>query len=336
VDPKIKALKRLLSDRVLLFCHHNADPDSVCAAYAFKELAETVSPMVDVEIVLTEGVSSLSKRVIKAIGMKTIEETSFEGVDALIVIDASTLTQLGKWGEEILSADAPKVFIDHHAPHQDIVRLADVYIIDEKATSTCEVVYCLYRRFGLEPSTGAARALLVGIAYDSRHFAIGTAMTFRAVSELLEVVGDVGEVLGLLALEMNRSERIARLKAAQRVRIHDLEGWTMATSQVNSFQASAARGLISLGADVVVVAGGGRGFIKASLRSTDEFYRETSIHLGRDISASLGEEFGGAGSGHPTAAGINVKGKPRSLLQRAVELLSDIIHERDAVQGELR
>ena len=334
MDPLIKALKRLLSGRVLLFCHHNADPDSLCAAYAFKELAEMVTPLVDVDIVLTEGASNLSKRVIKAIGIETIDESSLEEADALIVIDASTPTQLGRWGKEILSADAPKAFIDHHAPHQDILKLADVYIIEEKATSTCEIVYYLYRRLGLEPTMVAARALLVGIAYDSRHFTLGTAMTFRAASELLEIVGDVGEVLELLALDMTRSERIARLKSAQRTQIHNIEGWTIATSSVNSFQASAARGLISLGADVVIVAGGVGGFIKASLRSTDEFYRETNIHLGRDLSSPLGDEFDGAGSGHPTAAGINAKGKPRYLLKRAVELLSEIIHKRDVVQGE--
>ena len=334
MDPLINTLKRLLSGRVLLFCHHNADPDSICAAYAFKELAETVTPMVDVDIVLTEGASNLSKRVIKAIGIETIDKPSLEEVDALVIIDASTPTQLGRWGNEILSADAQKAFIDHHAPHQDVVKLADVYIVEEKATSTCEVVYYLYRSLGLEPTTGAARALLVGIAYDSRHFTLGTAITFRAVSELLELVGDVGEVLGLLALEMNHSERIARLKSAQRAQILDIEGWTIATSSVNSFQASAARGLISLGADVVIVAGGRRGFIKASLRSTDEFHRETAIHLGRDLSSPLGDEFDGAGSGHPTAAGINAKGNPRYLLKRAVELLSEIIHERESIQDE--
>lgn len=333
MDHQIKALKRLLSGRVLLFCHHNADPDSICAAYAVKELTETIKPMINVEIVLTEGASNLSKRVIKAIGIETMEMTSLEEVDALIVIDASTPTQLGMWGKEILSADAPKVFIDHHSPHHDITKLADVYIIEEKATSTCEIVYYLYRRFGLKPTTVAARALLVGIAYDSRHFSLGTAMTFRAASELLEIVGDLGEVLGLLALDMNRSERIARLKSAQRARIHYIEGWTMATSHVNSFQASAARGLISLGADVAVVAGGDRGFIKVSLRSTDEFHKETTIHLGRDLSSPLGDEFDGAGSGHSTAAGINAKGKPGSLVKRAVELLSEIIHEHNAVQG---
>jgi len=333
VDPTTEALRRLLSGRVLLFCHHNADPDSVCAAYALKELAEALTPTVDADIVLTEGVSSLSKRIIEAVGIETVEEASVDEADALFVLDASTPSQLGKWGEAILSAGTPKALIDHHAPTPDTVKLADVYVIDEEASSTCEVVYGLYRRFGVEPSAGAARALLVGIAYDSRHFTLGTAGTFRAVSELLEIDGDVKKVLRLLASEMDRSERIARLKAAQRVRIHDVEGWTIATSRVNSFQASAARGLVSLGADAVAVAGGEKGVIKASLRSTNEFHRGTSIHLGRDLAMSLGYEFGGAGSGHPTAAGINARGNPQSMLQRAVELVSDMIRKRNAAKG---
>jgi len=116
---------------------------------------------------------------------------------------------------------------------------------------------------------------------------------------------------------------MARLKAAQRMQLHDIGGWTVATSNVGSFQASAARALLGLGADVAVVAGRDKRRLRASMRATERFYRETSIHLGRDIALPLGEEFGGAGSGHPTAAGVNGEGTLRAMLVRAVELIMD-------------
>ena len=327
-------LVKMLSGRALLLCHHNADPDSVCSAYAFKELAEALSPAVHADIVLPGGASGLSKRVMEALGIEASEGASADEADVLVVLDAGTLRQLEEWEEEIAHAEAPVVFIDHHAPHPSTTEIAALLLVDEDATSSCEIVYSLYRSFGLEPSADAAKALLVGIAYDSRHFSIGTARTFRAVSELLKIDGTIEEITAFLASEMGRSERIARLKAGQRMRIHNIGGWTVATSHVSSFQASAARALVSMGADVSVVAGGERGSVRASLRSTGKFHGATSIHLGRDVAMPLGEEFGGSGSGHTTSAGVNAKGRPRSMLQRAVELLSARLQGARPIRAE--
>jgi len=333
VSSEPDTLVKMLSGRALLFCHHNADPDSICSAYAFKELAETLKPAVDAEIILAGGASSLSKRIMEALRIEASEEASVDEADVLVVLDAGTLGQLDRWGEAVALADVPMVFIDHHAPHPTTTKLAALLLIDEEATSTCEIVYNLYRRYGLKPSANVAKALLIGVAYDSKHFNIGTAKTFRAVSELLEIDGAVEEVVALLASEMDRSERIARLKAGQRMRIHDVEGWTIATSHVSSFQASAARALISLGADVAVVAGGDKGIVRTSLRATDKFHKAISLHLGRDVAMSLGEEFGGSGSGHATSAGVNTKGRSRTMLHRAVELLSAKLREYRSSQA---
>jgi len=56
-DVDLGALRGLLRGQVLLLCHHNADPDSVCAAYAFKELVAALDPEVEADIVLTDGAS---------------------------------------------------------------------------------------------------------------------------------------------------------------------------------------------------------------------------------------------------------------------------------------
>ena len=324
-DPE--KLRNLLSGRVLLLCHHNADPDSICSAHAFKELARILNPSVDARIILTGGASSLSKRVMTALGIETASATLVEEADAFFVFDAATLRQLEEWGGEIASSDTPKVFIDHHAPHPAVVRLATIFLVDEEATSTCEIVYRLYKGYGITPSAIAAKALLIGIAYDSKHFHIGTTETFKTVSDLLEIDGTVNEVIALLTSEMDRSERIARLKAGQRTRVQDIGGWIVVASHVSSFQASAARGLIGLGADVAVVAGSVRGVVKMSLRSTKRFHEESSVHLGMDVAMPLGEEFGGSGSGHATSAGVNADAKLQPMLRRAIELISVGINE---------
>lgn len=321
-DFNLEELRGLLKGRVLLFCHHNADPDSICAAYAFQELSEALDASVKSDIVLPGGASSISKRVIEELSIVIAEEPLVDDADLLVMLDTATLRQLEEWGEVVSSADAPKVFIDHHPPHPETSSVASLSLVDENASSTCEIVHQMYEGYGLVPSTKVAKALLIGIAYDSKHFSIGTARTLRSVFQLLEINGPLEEIFSLLTPERDRSERIARLKAAQRIRLHEVGDWIIATSHLSSFQASAARALLGLGADVAFVAGRDKRKLRASLRATDRFYRETSIHLGRDIAMTLGEEFSGAGSGHPTAAGVNGKGDPRTMLMRFIELMS--------------
>lgn len=320
-------MKDVLSGKVLLLCHHNADPDAVCSAYAVKELLKRINPSIATEIVLAGGASKLSRHVIETLYIDVAERSSAEDADAFVVLDSATLSQLDDWGKKMSASNASVVFIDHHAPHPEIVQLGALRYIDEDSTSTCEVVHALYEAFGVEPSANAARALLLGMAFDSKHFTMGTAKTFRTVSRLLEIDGSVEDAIALLKSEVGRSERIARLKAAQRMRIHSVEDWTMVTSHVSSFQASAARALLVLGGDVAIVAGESEGKVKVSLRSTARFRKETSIHLGRDVAMPLGQEFAGAGSGHASSAGVNAKGNVRHMLGRAVELVAQRLKE---------
>jgi nanoRNase/pAp phosphatase (c-di-AMP/oligoRNAs hydrolase) len=299
----------------------------VCSAYAVKELMERMDPSITAEIVLAGGASRLSRRVVEALDIDVAEGSSAEDADAFVVLDSATLSQLDEWGRKISDSNAPVVFIDHHAPHPEIVQLGALRYIDEDSTSTCEVVHALFEAFGVEPSAKAARALLIGMAFDSKHFTMGTAKTFRTVSRLLEIDGSVEDAIALLKSEAGRSERIARLKAAQRMQIHNIENWTMVTSHVSSFQASVARALLVLGGDVAIVAGESEGKVKVSLRSTMRFSRETSIHLGRDVAMPLGQEFAGAGSGHASSAGVNAKGNVRHMLGRTVELVAQRLKE---------
>jgi nanoRNase/pAp phosphatase (c-di-AMP/oligoRNAs hydrolase) len=120
---------------------------------------------------------------------------------------------------------------------------------------------------------------------------------------------------------MDVSERLARLKAAQRLTIYRMDPWIVVTSNLGSFQSSAARGILNLGADVVIIAGNEKEELKASLRSTEEFYRNSGIHLGEDVTKPLSEPYKGAGGGHPTAAGINGFGEAEKFLVDAAEII---------------
>jgi nanoRNase/pAp phosphatase (c-di-AMP/oligoRNAs hydrolase) len=292
-----------LGEQVVVLGHHNADPDAVGAAQGVKELVEILKQDIFAEIVMPEDISSLSMKIINELELD-VKEVSSKDYDTLIVVDSGGLNQLGKWKEKIEVYKGVKILIDHHTLDDQFSNQFDLIIHDEDASSTCELVYRLYEKFNTIPTIKTSKALLAGITYDTKYLSLGSSMTFKIISRLLENVGDISDIRSMLQIESKASERIARLKIAQRSELHRIKEWVVVFSEVGSFHASGARALISLGADLAIVIGLDHNEVRASFRSTQSFHTRTDIHLGR-FALEIGQDFNGSGSGHPTAAGFN-------------------------------
>ncbi|MFW9932966.1 MAG: DHH family phosphoesterase, partial [Candidatus Thorarchaeota archaeon] len=133
----------------------------------------------------------------------------------------------------------------------------------------------------------------------------------------------------------DRSERIARLKAASRLLVHTIGDWVIVTAKIGAYEASACRGLIDLGADVAIVGGKpAKDVVRISARSTNEFYQETGINLGTDIMEPLGELIDGKGGGHPNAAGANGTRNRKKALLQSVELIRKILEQNSSTQTQ--
>lgn len=318
---KILALiDKLDAKLAVILCHHNADPDAIGAAFAFSRLLKRLRPELETEIAAAAGPSRLAKSILKSLPLELTAQPRIEEADLIVLLDTNTIQQLNEWGNRI-KPDKPLVVIDHHASHPETERLATLLVADEEASSTCEVVYRLLKEAEVAPSQEEAKALFLGIAFDSRHFIIATSETLKVVAELTEAGVNAQEALPTLSLPMEYSERMARLKAANRTKLLRINDWLVALSHVSAYQASASRGLMALGAHVSVVAGQKAGRIQVSLRAVREFYAETGIHLGRDLAKPLGEFLGGMGGGHSVSAGANGIGDLKACLDFCGKLL---------------
>jgi len=306
---------------VVLLCHHNADPDAICAAFAFSQLLRRLHPKLNVEIAAAQGTSRLSKFLLKSLPIKLTAQPHIEKADFIVLLDTNTVQQLDEWGKRVKTADSPLVVIDHHASHPETERLATLSVTDEEASSTCEIVYQFFREAEVKPTEDEAKALFLGIAFDTRHFVLANSSTLKTVADLIEAGVNAEETLPLLSLPIHPSERIARLKAGKRMKLMKMDGWMVALSHVSAYQASAARALIGLGAHVAVVAGQGKDTVQVSLRACRDFYEKTGVHLGRDVAKPLGEYLRGMGGGHSISAGANGVGDVNSSLKRCVRLL---------------
>jgi len=308
---------------VLLLCHHNADPDAVCSAYAFQSLLARCRPNVTAEIGTGQGISRLSKHILKHIPITVNLQPDVEKADAIVLLDTNTTQQLGHLAERVANTKAPIIVIDHHAAHPQTEQITKLCITNEEASSTCEMVYNFYTQLDMKPDLNEAKALFLGITFDTRHFVLANSSTFKTISELSDIGVNPQEELSSLALPMDFSERVARMKACRRAKLMKVGNWIIALSHVSAYQASSARALVDLGAHVAAVAGQKNEKVEISLRCTRDFNQVTGIHLGRDIAKPLGEYLQGMGGGHATAAGVNGKGQMEKGLKRCLRLVKE-------------
>ena len=320
-----KTIDELNAQHIILLCHHNADPDAVCSAYALSNLIKKHKPQTKVEIGAAQGISRLTKHLIKSLPITVQTSPNVEKADLIILLDTNTIQQLDNLAEKVKTSKAPIIVVDHHAAHPETEKTAKLCITDENASSTCEIIYDFYKQTNTKIEENEAKALFLGIAFDTRHFVLANSSTLKTIAELIDTGINAQEALSLLSLPMDFSERVARLKACRRVKLFKTGEWIIALSHVSAYQASAARAIIDLGAHVAAVAGQKNENLEISLRCTKEFHEKTGIHLGKDIAKPLGEYLQGMGGGHSTAAGVNGVGEIEAGLKRCLKLLKERI-----------
>jgi len=313
------------SQHVALLCHHNADPDAICSAYALSSLMKKRKPQITVEIGAAQGISRLSKHILQYLPINVEAEPNIEKADLIVFLDTNTIQQLNNLAGKVKASKAPIIVIDHHAAHPETEKIAKLCITDETASSTCEIIYNFYKQTNTKIEEKEAKALFLGIAFDTRHFILANSTTLKIIAELVDTGLNAQEALAILSLPMDFSERVARLKACRRAKLFKIGEWIIALSHVSAYQASAARAIIDLGAHVAVVAGQKNENLEISLRCVKEFHEKTGIHLGRDIAKPLGEFLHGMGGGHATAAGVNGVGELEVGLKRCLKLLKEKI-----------
>lgn len=267
--------------------------------------------------------SASTKQLLENLGIAVPDGKLPEHMDLGILVDTNALDQLGKTGETLLETKVPIMVVDHHHPHPDTMKIASQMIVDESAAAAAEVVFSLTQASGTELGAIEATALLAALFVETKHFLLARESTFDVAARLVGAGADPRHLSEILSSPLSRSERVARLKAAGRSQIVMLGHWIVATSELGSYQSSAARALLGLGAHVALVAGDTKERVRVNMRATEDFYGKTGVHLARDLSIPIGKRLGGVGGGHPTAAGLSVPGQVEDVLKMCLDVLRE-------------
>jgi len=313
------------AERILILSHINADPDAIGSSIAVYKYLESLGK--EPRMAAASGVNALGRNLIKKLRFKIEVNPSLDGLDAILVLDASSLSNLlpvdlGSFKGEIYA-------IDHHIPEEEFGELCKAYYSDEESTSTSELVYDMLKDLDFKFTKDVCLALITGIVTDTAHLQFARPSTLRTIAALLELAKmDYPDVLRFISIPTEPSRKIAHLKAASRVEVEQLGEWVLALSHVSSFEASSARALVKIGADVAFVASKKKEDIRISVRASNNFVKKTGVNFARDVVPVLTETFGGSGGGHIAAASVNGRSS-----ESEAEVLSTC---RDILEAELK
>ncbi|MFI5421404.1 MAG: bifunctional oligoribonuclease/PAP phosphatase NrnA [Nitrososphaerales archaeon] len=297
--------------KIAIFAHRQADPDAVCAAAGLTLLLQRAFPERNLKarIVAPQGVSVLGEKVCSTFHLRVedgIEPAALMDEDLIVAVDSGDIHLLEPYADPIARSPAKKILIDHHivSPVEGTSKGFDHAIIDSHSTSTCEII-----ARGFPPNIfikEIARILLTGLMFDSQHLGLANERTLEAALTLVRAGADISDSKRILRYKPDRSELLARLKAAQRLQFEECNGYLIVRSEVSSFQASVARMLVEIGADVAIAYGENGEETRMSARSSQIFYRQSGIDLALEIRKAAGH-FMIEGGGHSTASSISGK-----------------------------
>lgn len=178
------------ADKILLNCHRSPDPDSIGSALALRKVLIGMGKKVEVicpSKELFENVDYLSgfKQIKKEVDFSKFDFSQF---DLFITLDSSSWDMVSN-KEKSSVPDIKTIAIDHHFTNTNY---ADIDLVDDKVTSTSQLLYSLFEDWKLEINKNIATCLIAGIVGDTGAFRYpgSDENTFRVVSKLMELGAD--------------------------------------------------------------------------------------------------------------------------------------------------
>ena len=162
-------------DTIVIARHIGPDPDAIASEFALKESIKITFPNKNVYAV---GIGARKYRSYGDLD-KTPDISNEKAL--LIAVDVPNISRL----DGVNFSDFKEAIkIDHH-PFED--KMGEVEIIDESASSACEIIARLIFNTKLLMNKNVAEKLFLGIASDSDRFLLPTTSpdTFKIVSKLI-------------------------------------------------------------------------------------------------------------------------------------------------------
>lgn len=334
---KIIKILDFLKDKkkIALLTHDMADIDGFSSVFGLKSLLKAHDDSLNANIILND-ISKHTKSFEKKFTQK-FEDFEFNykeskvidtaSYDAIMILDTNDLSQTILKDQKEKLKDIPLIFIDHHYHEKERFENDDLSIFSDETGSTAEIIYELFNAIGLVLSKSLIYLLISGIITDTGTFKYANNLSIKRVSRLLKDLKDDAfqEILGLIRMEKDISEKIAKIKGLQRAKFYKVNDWLIGMSNVSSYEGSVATAMLKMGFDVAFVGSQDKEETRISLRASKKICRDTSLHLGQ-MADEVASILKGNGGGHDGAAGLNGKFDRETAFDTLLSKIKEILN----------
>ncbi len=317
----------LKGKNLLITSHHLVDLDGLASAFALKFCLENLFPNQNVQLTFS-GLSKPTKSFINKFGTKfpnfnfTYQEhVELSDIDVIVIVDSNNLDQIKLFNN--LDLNIPYIFVDHHLNLKKNYpgNKFSLNLIFDNYSSTSEMVSELFDDCNIKLPIPYKYLLVSAILTDSGFLKYGNTGTIKNLHNILQDQLEIQDVIPLLEREIDISEKIARIKALQRVKLIRVNNWLIGLSHLSSFSASAASTLTKVGFDVGIVVSEDKSDYRITTRAKKQVCLKTGLHLGKIISEIKNVK----GGGHDGAATLNGKNDVEESLNQLIDKIKETL-----------
>jgi len=295
------------ANNILLSFHVSPDGDCVGSTLAFERFLKKLGK--NTKIISFSKIPSNFRYLpgIEKVEIENFKRIDFNKYDLFVCLDVATEKLITKspYPKDEFPGNFKVINIDHHISNS---KFGDINLV-ENLSSTCEVVYELFKLWKISIDKTMAQLLFLGLFTDTGCFQYPstTEKSFLIGADLMKKGANLQETVlaqyrsysfrtlkywGVVLdnMQMDKSNKFVWSKVSRR-EVEDLG----IESEDEITAASSFFAPITKGIEFGIILDENEGFIKASLRSRSNF----------DVS-KLAEEFGGGG--HKQAAGFILSG----------------------------
>ena len=312
------------NDRFILTAHETPDGDAIGSEVAFFELLKQLKKEAIIINADPAGIRYAFLDEPGDISLLTDDLTLPDDLAewSLIILDTNDTTNIGSVSKEVLPFVRDFFIIDHHEGGDNIITANH---IENEASSTCELIFSLYKEMDLPITFRAAQSLFVGIVYDTGSFIYPktTSNTFRIAMELTAlgvspnvVYSHVYESNSISSLVLqSRVMGTLELFYDQQVALQIMTKEMIADCKANYDEADTIINIPLKSHDIrvsVFLKENPEGILRCSMRSKGNI----------DV-AGIAHEFGGGG--HKTAAGFKSKYPLEEIKEKVLNKLKPLL-----------
>ncbi len=169
---------------ILLHCHPSPDPDSVCSVLAMKFALESLGK----KVTAIRGDSEIPQAFMHFPGMAAIVPKNFFEVnladfELFLSLDSGATQMISRIQPVVMPLSIPTIVIDHHESNSGY---GDLNLIEKTTISTSQILFELFKEWGIALTPDIAHNLLMGIYTDSGGFKykLVSPRTFAIAAEL--------------------------------------------------------------------------------------------------------------------------------------------------------